>query len=158
MYNVRYAKEKDIKKIVELLHDIAQIHHIGMPKIFKTHTRKYGEKDLIVALKDETKPLFVLVNDEDVVLGYCLCEIKITKNDVMLHDRKVLFIDDLCMDKSFRDKGLGKILFDEVKEIALGKYQVNSIELNVWEFNKGAMKFYENCGFKAQKRVMELEF
>lgn len=157
MTNVRYAKEKDITKIVELLYDIAQIHHIGMPKMFKSHTRKYGEKDLAIAIKDEAKPLFVLVNEEDEVLGYCLCEVRITKDNVVLQDRKVLFIDDLCMDEKFRNKGLGKVLFDEVKKIALEVYKVNSIELNVWEFNKEAIKFYENCDFKVQKRVMELE-
>ncbi|PGA41408.1 GNAT family N-acetyltransferase, partial [Bacillus toyonensis] len=50
--------------------------------------------------------------------------------------------------------GIGKILvqksFDYAKEI-----QATSVELNVLEFNKKAIRFYEKLGFKTQSQQME---
>jgi len=31
------------------------------------------------------------------------------------------------------------------------------IELNMWEFNEGALRFYESVGFKTYRRYMEFE-
>lgn len=33
----------------------------------------------------------------------------------------------------------------------------NQIELNCWEFNENAIKFYESIGLKTQRRIMEIE-
>ena len=30
------------------------------------------------------------------------------------------------------------------------------MELDMWEFNEGALKFYENAGFQTYRRYMEL--
>ena len=65
-----------------------------------------------------------------------------------------MYIDDLCVDKNCRGKGIGKKLFDYVLEYAkkLGCY---NLTLNVWEGNDSAMQFYKNIGLRIQKIGME---
>lgn len=45
---------------------------------------------------------------------------------------------------------------EEVKKQAK-ENNYNKIELNCWEFNESAMKFYERIGLKTQRRIMGLE-
>ena len=68
--------------------------------------------------------------------------------------RKTVYIDDICVDSSLRGKGIGTLLYEySVSEAEkMGCYNVT---LNVWSFNTSAMRFYEKCGMKPLKTVME---
>lgn len=64
---IRKAKQEDIKRIIELLHQVNMVHHVIRPDLFKPHTTKYSEKELESLLKDDSKPIFVY--DDGMVLG-----------------------------------------------------------------------------------------
>ena len=68
--------------------------------------------------------------------------------------RKILYIDDLCVDKKSRGQHVGKALFEFAKDEAkrLGCYEVT---LNVWEGNDSAYKFYDAMGMKPKETHME---
>ena len=59
------------------------------------------------------------------------------------------------MDEACRGQGLGKALMDTVRNYAV-QIGVESLELNVWNFNKSAAAFYEHLGFTVQKSILEL--
>ena len=40
---VRKANKNDIKRIIELLHQVNIVHHVIRPDLFKPHTTKYDE-------------------------------------------------------------------------------------------------------------------
>ena len=96
----------------------------------------------------------MFLNDENAVLGYTFCEIQETKEDTSLHSRKTLYIDDLCVDKNARGQHVGTALYDYTVDFAKS-ISCDSITLNVWDFNEGARKFYEKCGMKPLKTIME---
>ena len=73
---IRKAQEKDIPRIIELLGQILQIHAEIRPDIFIPDTTKYTEQELAALLKDEKKPIYVAVNEEDVCMGYAFCQVK----------------------------------------------------------------------------------
>jgi hypothetical protein len=68
---IRFAIEKDIPKIIDLLKQVCLVHHKGRPDIFKVGT-KYSAEELKVILKDESRPILVSVDKNDIVQGYCL--------------------------------------------------------------------------------------
>ena len=150
---VRRAKSKDIHKIGDLLSQVDLVHHEGRPDIFKIG-KKYSDEQLEVMIKDDGKPILVLVDDNDCVLGYCFCMYIEEKNHSVLTDVKSLYVDDLCVDEKFRGKGIGKKLLNFAIELAKEKGCYN-VTLNVWSRNQSALKFYEACGFLPQKVVME---
>lgn len=151
---IRKAQEKDISRIIELLGQVLQIHAEIRPDIFIPDTTKYTEQELATLLKDEKKPIYVAVNEEDVCLGYAFCQVKEQPFSNNMVQFQFLFIDDLCVDRFARGQHIGESLFDYVKQEAkkMGCYEVT---LNVWAGNTSAEKFYEKMGMKTKERQLE---
>lgn len=151
---IRKAQEKDISRIIELLGQVLQIHAKIRPDIFIPDTTKYTEQELATLLKDEKKPIYVAVNEEDVCLGYAFCQVKEQPFSNNMVQFQSLFIDDLCVDRFARGQHIGESLFDYVKQEAkkMGCYEVT---LNVWAGNTSAEKFYEKMGMKTKERQLE---
>ena len=151
---IRFALEKDIDKIEDLLSQVDLVHHNGRPDIFKIG-KKYTREQLKALLNDESRPILVCVDEFDCVLGYCFCIFQQHINDNVLTDIKTLYIDDLCVDESLRGKHIGKELYEATVKYAkeMGCY---NITLNVWSCNPSAMKFYEKMGLVPQKTTMEV--
>ncbi len=152
--NIRKAQEKDIPQIIELLGQVLQIHADIRPDIFIPNTAKYTDEELKEMLKDETKPIYVAVDEEELCLGYAFCQLKKQPFSNNMVQFKSLFIDDLCVDKNTRGQHIGEKLFEYVKSEAkkMGCYEVT---LNVWAGNTPAEKFYEKMGMKTKERQME---
>lgn len=150
---IRFAKEKDIPKIIDLLSQVDLVHHNGRPDIFKIGT-KYSADELKVMLKDKTRPILVCTDENDSVMGYCFCVFEQHVNNSVLTDIKTLYIDDLCVDEKLRGKHIGKQLYDAALKLAKENGCYN-LTLNVWSCNQSAMRFYEKQGLLPQKTYME---
>jgi len=150
---IRKARKEDVKRIIELLHQVNMVHHVIRPDLFKPHTTKYNEQELEELLLDDSKPIFVF--DNNIVLGYAFCQITEVRGNQLLEDIKTLYIDDICVDQNARGKHVGKALYEYVLDYAksLG---CNNITLNVWDGNEPALRFYRNMGMRVQKTTMEV--
>ena len=141
---IRKAEEKDIPRLLALLEQVLQIHAEIRPDIFISGTTKYTVCELAELLKQEDKPIYVAVNEDDVCMGYAFCQMKEQPFSTNMIPFKSLFIDDLCVES----------LFEYVKQQAKeqGCYEVT---LNVWAGNTSAEHFYEKMGMKTKERQME---
>ena len=150
---IRKAKFTDIDRLSELLYEVHNLHAEGRPDIFQKGKQKYSKEDLESVLTNSQTPVWV-AEEKRKVVGYIFCIYEEVKDHTSLTDRKTLYIDDLCVDKEFRQKGIGKSLYNYVKMIAKsnGCYDVT---LNVWNLNPGAIAFYEKLGLKPMKIYME---
>ncbi len=151
---VRPATTKDIPKILDLLVQVDMVHHNARPDLFKGPATKYTDEELSGIIHNHETPVFVMVDDNDVVEGYAFCVFKQFVNDNILTDIKTLYIDDLCVDETKRGKGIGYKLYQYVIDFAKENNFYN-VTLNVWAGNDSAMAFYEKCGLKTQKIGME---
>ena len=151
--NIRFANPSDIPAMIALLQQVGDVHHQIRPDLFRAGAQKYDEAALLRLLAEDTRPIFIA--EEDGVLGYCFCILQITENDPVLCDRRVIYIDDLCVDETVRGKGVAKALYDAV--LAYGREnRFDAVTLNVWCGNDRAMNFYEKVGMKPQKVGMEI--
>ena len=150
---IRFAKQKDIPKMIDLLSQVCLVHHNGRPDIFKVGT-KYNEDELNELLTDDNRPILVSVDNDDNVMGYCFCIFQQHINDSVMTDIKTLYIDDLCVDESLRGKHIGKELYEATVKFAKESGCYN-LTLNVWSCNPTALRFYEKCGLVPQKIAME---
>lgn len=130
------------------------VHYNLRPDLFKPHTTKYNEQELIALLADDTKPVFVF--DDEGVLGYAFCQITEVRDHQLLQDIKTLYIDDICVDEAARGRHVGKSLYEYVREYAVS-IGCNNITLNVWEGNDTALQFYRSMGMSVQKTTMEVK-
>ena len=151
---LRFAAEKDIPGMIDLLKQVGQVHHDIRPDLFRSGAQKYDEAALSALLADEKRP--ILVADMDgTVAGYAFCVLQVTENDPVLRDRRVLYIDDLCVDEAMRGRGIATALYGRVLEYAR-ELGCDAVTLNVWSGNDSAMRFYEKSGLKPQKVGMEV--
>lgn len=150
---IRKAKLTDIDRLSELLYVVHNLHAEGRPDVFKKGKQKYSKKDLESVLANDQTPVFV-AEENDYVVGYIFCIYEEVKDHSSLTDRKTLYIDDICVDKDYRKKGIGKELYNYAKKIGKsnGCYDIT---LNVWHLNPGALAFYEKLGLKPMKTYME---
>lgn len=150
---IRFAKEKDIPKMGDLLSQVDLVHHNGRPDIFKIG-KKYSDSELKELLKDSQRPILVSVDENDDVMGYCFCIYQQHTDNSVLTDIKTLYIDDLCVDENLRGKHIGKDLYEAAVNLAKENGCYN-LTLNVWSCNQSAMRFYEAQGLFPQKICME---
>ena len=150
---IRKASFKDIPRIIELLHQVNMVHHKLRPDLFKPYTTKYNEQELEAMLDDAGKPIFVY--DDGMVQGYAFCQITEVKDDQLLEDNKMLYIDDIYVDEAARGRHVGKALYEYVRDYARS-IGCNNITLNVWEGNEPALRFYQNMGMQVRKTTMEI--
>ena len=151
--NIRRAQEKDITRILELLSQVLEVHANIRPDIFIPGTTKYSREDLKEIIADDQRPIYVAEDETGYVTGYAFCQLQEPKADTMI-PRKILYIDDLCVDEKARGQHTGRALFEFVKTQAaeLGCYEVT---LNVWEGNEPALKFYRAMGMTPKETHME---
>ena len=73
---IRKAEEKDIPRLLALLGQVLQIHAEIRPDIFIPDTTKYTVCELAELLKQEDKPIYVAVDEDDVCRGYAFCQMQ----------------------------------------------------------------------------------
>lgn len=91
--------------------------------------------------------VFVVVFEETIVgLGTLWIE-----NKIIHSFGKVGHIEDIVVDKTFRGRGIGKLLLTHLVKIAREQYKVYKVILNSSTSNIG---FYEHCGFTPKEQQM----
>ncbi len=151
---IQRGSAQDIPGIHKLLSQVLMVHHNGRPDLFKSGTRKYTDEELVEILRDDARPVFVALDEDNRVLGYAFCVFCQYLDNNIMTDVKTLYIDDLCVDEELRGKGIGRKLYEYVLDFARQEKCYN-VTLNVWECNPAAKKFYEKCGLVPQKTGME---
>lgn len=151
---IRRAVKQDMEGINRLLRQVLDVHHEGRPDLFKADAKKYTDGELGGIIQDDSRPVFVAVDEASRVLGYAFCIFRQYPDDNILTDIKTLYIDDLCVDDACRGQHVGKRLYEHVLGFAREQGCYN-VTLNVWECNQGAKRFYEKCGLVPQKTGME---
>lgn len=150
---IRRAINNDIDRLNDLLYQVQQLHADGRPDIFKSGAKKYTTEELSAIIADDDTPIFVYVEDE-VLMGYAFCIYQVTQDSTQLHERKVLYIDDLCVDAQYRRRHIGEKLYHHVVQTAKDN-GCDSVTLNVWSVNPSAEQFYRKMGMEPLKTYME---
>ena len=151
---VRYAEERDIPRIGELLRQVCNVHAAGRPDLFVADARKYTDEQLKELLADDTRPILVATDAEDRVVGYAFCVMQESGAHHALQDVRTLYLDDLCVDETCRGQHIGRTLYEAVLSLARERGCYN-VTLHVWNCNAAAMKFYEALGMQCRQMEME---
>ena len=151
---IRRAVNTDIPGLDRLLEQVLTVHHNGRPDLFKANAKKYTDEQLREILADDSRPVFVAVDESEKVLGYAFCVFQQHLHDNILTDIKTLYIDDLCVDETIRGQHIGSKLYSYVVNFARESGCYN-LTLNVWACNESARRFYEKCGLTPYKYGME---
>lgn len=153
---IRNVEIKDLEQIAKILKQVAQIHYMNRTDLFKNKNEKIIKEEIKETMNNHSKKILIISDKKSIVYGTLIYSIKEIKNHNNLKDMKILWIEDLGVDERFRNKGIGKKLILEAEKIAK-KLKCERIELNCWEFNQNAIKFYNKVGMETQRRIIVKE-
>ncbi len=151
---IRRAEARDLPALGALLEQVEMVHHLGRPDLFKNGGRKYHDGQLLEMLPDERRPIFVYDDEQDGVLGYAFCLLEDHAGDNVMTPIRTLYVDDICVFDHARGRGIGRAIYEYVREYAR-QIGCHNLTLNVWECNPGARAFYERMGMRPYKTGME---
>ena len=152
---VRTANRNELERVNELRKMVNEIHVNGRPDVFRQgfceELRQHvydqydaGNSDVLVAVMD------------GIICGFAIVEYLEKPQSPYNNSRKIYRVEEFGVDKNIRRKGVATALVAFMKEDAR-KRGYQKIELDMWEFNDGALSFYEKVGFRTYRRYMDLD-
>ena len=103
---------------------------------------------------DEENSGVIVAAVEDEIVGFAVVQYIVRPESPYNKERRYSHIEEFGVDEKHRRKGIAAAMIDFIKEDAKNR-GFKRIELDMWEFNDGALAFYENAGLKTYRRYME---
>ena len=149
---LQLARPEDRAAIEMLAQQVHALHVQWRPDIYESADELWPQERFDTAVAQ--RQLFVAKNDEN-VLGYVL--LKIRDYDMVGHTRrKVLLVDEICVDEHLRNQGIGTEMMIEVRAIA-NAFGCTDLQLGVYPQNNEALAFYQKCGFRIRSIDMQMK-
>ena len=150
---VRFARKEDYEAINALRAPVCALHSNGYPALFKPVFAKDHQERVLKMMEDPEQDVLV-AEENGQLLGFAMVEYikrEETNSIYAVHEAHIV---EIGADETSQGKGIGTALIQAVKDAAKVR-GCRSVQLDVWEFNKGALRFYEKLGFVTLRRKME---
>lgn len=151
---VRYACMADIPQLNALRLSVNELHAAGRPDFFRSDAWPCIEGRAAELLRSETDGVIVALSD-GMVAGFATVNYINRPENPYMRARRFYHVEEFGVDARFRRQGVATALVDFMKQDARER-GYSRIELDMWEFNAGALAFYEQTGFRTYRRYMEL--
>lgn len=152
---IRLAEKADLPSINQLRRQVHELHASGRPDIFQSEFNAELANHIYDIYADE-KSKIIIAEIDGKICGFAVIEFIEKPESPYSLARNYLRVVEFGVDEACRRQGIGKQLFDYIKSVAKER-NLDTIELDMWEFNEGALKFYESVGFKTYRRYMEFK-
>lgn len=133
-FKIRKAKSSDMESVLELITELAVFEK-------EPNAVKITVNDLIENGFKEHPAFFIYLAEMDnLIVGMALFY-----NRFSTWQGASLHLEDLIVTEKYRQKGIGKALYDEVLNYAL-ENNINRVEWVVLDWNTPAVNFYKSTG------------
>ena len=147
---LQLARPADRESVNAMARQVHAMHVAWRPDIYEMTEEMYPEDRFLTAIKE--RQLYVAKLDNRVV-GYLLVKIRSYDWSGMVK-RKVMLIDELCVEESCRGQGIGKEMMADAHALARA-FGCTDLQLGVYPQNDGAVAFYQKCGFTIRSIDMQ---
>uniref|UniRef100_UPI0002662B26 BH1408 protein n=1 Tax=Halalkalibacterium halodurans (strain ATCC BAA-125 / DSM 18197 / FERM 7344 / JCM 9153 / C-125) TaxID=272558 RepID=UPI0002662B26 len=152
---IREATVQDYYEVARLHTQVHEAHVKERGDIFRSNEPTLNPSRFQAAVQGEKSTVLVFVDEREKIGAYSVIHLVQTPLLPTMQQRKTVYISDLCVDETRRGGGIGRLIFEAI--ISYGKaHQVDAIELDVYDFNERAKRFYHSLGMRCQKQTMEL--
>ena len=100
----------------------------------------------------QNRELYVAKID-GIVAGYCRLVMK-QASGIGIVPRKVMLIDQFCVDEPLQNHGIGTQMAAEIRVLAKA-FGCTDLQLGVYPQNDAAVSFWQKCGFMIQSITMQ---
>ena len=151
---VRFAREEDLDQVNLLRRQVNDLHVAGKPDVFKPGFCDELRDYIHVIFADPAQRIVVAERD-GAVCGFAVLHHIVRPENPFMFIRDFLDVDEFCVDENCRRQGIAGAMVTFVLNYAR-EQGFPRLELNMWEFNRGALAFYEAAGFRTYRRYMEI--
>ena len=152
--NVRFAHENELDRVNEIRKQVNELHAAGKPEVFRPEFSQ-EMRDFIHEIWSDPEKRIVVAERDGVIAGYAVLHHVDRPENPVKRAMVYLNIDEFGVDEACQRQGIGSEMIAFIRRYA-AEAGVHRIELNMWEFNKTALAFYEEVGFTTFRRYMEL--
>ena len=144
------ATKHDRSDVNRLARQVHEMHVSWRPDLFTMPEELFPEEWYSELMKN--RELYVAKMNGTVV-GFALVRIRMSEG-VGRVTRKIMLIDQLCVDEALRNHGIGTQMMEEVRVLARA-FGCTDLQLGVYPQNDEAVSFYQKCGFMIRSIDMQ---
>ena len=144
------ATLKNRSAVNRLARQVHEMHVQWRPDLYNMPEELFPEELYDELVKN--RELYVAKLD-GAVIGFAWVRMR-TAEGVGLVTRKVMLINQLCVDEALRNHGIGTQMMEEVRVLARA-FGCTDLQLGVYPQNDEAVSFYQKCGFMIRSIDMQ---
>ena len=144
------ARDTDRPAVNAMARQVHAMHVAWRPDIYEMVEELYPEERFRQAV--EEKQLYV-ARLSGAVVGYVLLKIRDYAWPGVVR-RRVMLVDEICVEESCRGQGIGQEMMAEVCALARA-FGCTDLQLGVYPQNDAAVAFYQKCGFTIRSIDMQ---
>ena len=152
--SVRFARENDLVRVNELRRQVNDVHVAGKPEVFKPGFCD-ELRDHLQTIWNDPRQKVAVAEMNGTICGFAVLNHITRPENPFMYVRDFLDVDEFGVDENCRRQGAASVLVSFICEYAK-EQGFRRLELNMWEFNRGALAFYESAGFTTYRRYMEI--
>lgn len=133
-----------------LANQVHEMHVSWRPDIYEMVGELYSAERFAEAI--HSRQLYV-AKVNNIVAGYVLVKIRNYDWPGVVR-RKVMVVDEICVEKALRGHGIGTRMMEEVRALARA-FGCTDLQLGVYPQNDDAVGFYQKCGFTIRSIDMQ---
>lgn len=144
------ARPSDREVINAMSRQVHAMHVSWRPDIYEMCPELYTDERMAEAI--QSRSLYV-ARIGGMVVGYVLLKMRDIDWSGMAK-RKVMLVDEFCVEETVRNQGIGTEMMAEVRVLAKA-FGCTDLQLSVYPQNDAAVAFYQKCGFMIQSITMQ---
>ncbi len=144
---VRRATMADYERLCELYRQVDAIHVAAWPDLYRMAEPPRERAHIQEKLEGEASTILV-AEAEGEIAGFAEVIVRETPPVTVLAPRRFAVVDTLGVDEKYRRAGVGRALMEQAEQFAR-EHGARDVELSVYRFNQGAVRFYEEMGYEA---------
>jgi ribosomal protein S18 acetylase RimI-like enzyme len=150
---IRRATAADYDALCLLFEQADALHRRHLPRIFRQPDGPARDREYLLGLIAAEDAGLFIAEVEGRPVGLICVVLRESPAVPILVPRRYAVVDTVVVDERFRRAGIGRALMEHPAGWAAAQ-GAESIELNVWEFNREAIAFYERLGYRTASRRM----
>ena len=141
------ANRSDVERLAQQVHTL---HVQWRPDLYESVPELYSEERYLDAIGSRS---LYIAKIEDTVIGYCLLSIRNVEGAGLVR-RRVMRVEEICVDEALRNQGFGKDMMEDVHALAAA-FRCTDLQLGVYPQNDDAVGFFQKCGYTIRSIEMQ---
>lgn len=149
---LQLAVDADREAVNAIARQVHALHVAWRPDIFEMTEQMYTVERFRSAVAD--RQLYVAKLDGETV-GYALLVVRSADRPGLVK-RKVMLLEEICVDAQYRRQGIGRQMVEDVKALARA-FGCTDIQLGVYPQNTAALALYESAGMRIRSVDLQMK-